>query len=138
MLVCIEWVKGLWDLHGVLLDTKLSPDAIKQTLLLMTEAQRDYHIRFTATFDIALPVLLGSFLAGISKLSFHNKAALYIPITAALFDLSEGAIQLLILSDFTNLYELKAVLTTIKFLLYALSLVIAIIAVIKRLARRNP
>lgn len=120
------------------MDTAIAPQTARDIFTSLSREQKRMHSWFTATFDVVLPLLLGMFLAGVTLKSYQNagRVLVYVPFCAVGFDLLEGLIQLLILTQSYELFELKAGITSMKFLCYALSFIFAIFAGIRWLAGR--
>ena len=111
-----------------LLDGIASPSKARDILDLMTQNQKVLHIWITATLDVAYPLSYGSLFAG-SALRFFPEYGIYLALPALLAiiaDLTEGFIQILALTNTSDLLALKEYVTPFKYGMAILGLIIAV------------
>ena len=116
------------SLDLTLLDGITSPSKARNILDQMTQNQKELHVWITATLDVAYPLSYGSLFAG-SALRFFQKYGIYLALPALLAiiaDLIEGFIQILALTDTSDLLALKEYVTPFKYGMVILGLVIAV------------
>ncbi|MGK7892937.1 MAG: hypothetical protein AB4372_04660 [Xenococcus sp. (in: cyanobacteria)] len=112
-----------------LLDGIASPSKARDILDRMDQNQKDAHIWITATLDVAYPLSYGGLFAG-SALRFFPEYGSYLALPALLAimaDLTEGVIQILALTDTSDLLYLKKYVTPLKYGMAILGLVIALV-----------
>lgn len=117
---------------GALLDLSMNGESAFTRLNEMSQTQKNNHIWATLVLDIAYPLTLSGFMAGIT-LRYRNrlpqglhKAILAPALIALITDLCENTVQVLALSGHTDLLSLKTILTPLKLSMFALSALIAI------------
>ena len=118
---------------GPLLDLSINGESALTRLNEMSPAQKNKHIWATLALDIAYPLTLSGFMAGIT-LRYRNQLPLglhKIILTPALIalitDLCENTVQVLALSGHADFLSLKTILTPLKFSMFALAALIAIL-----------
>ena len=129
-------VMAIWD-FGII-DEMSDPEKIQRHIDNMSQSQRMTHAWMTGTLDVAYPLTYGALFAGLSLRAFRPSFA--IPAFAVIpTDLSEGVVQILLLTGNDQLLWLKAYITPLKFALIIIALLIAIpaIAMEIRNARRR-
>ncbi|PHR60745.1 MAG: hypothetical protein COA43_06295 [Robiginitomaculum sp.] len=117
---------------GALLDLSMNGESALTRLNEMSQTQKNKHIWATLVLDIAYPLTLSGFMAGIT-LHYRNrlpqslhKIMLAPALIALIMDLCENAVQVLALSGHAGLLSLKTILTPLKFSMFALAALIAI------------
>ncbi len=121
-------VSSYWGFNFI--DSISSPEELRNLIGGMTAAQKTSHAWATCTLDVAFPVSAGLLFAGVA-LRFFPKYGKYLALPGFLaipVDLFEGVIQVLALTDTTDLLNLKAFVTPLKACLLLGGLGIAIIA----------
>ncbi len=126
---------------GVYLDLQVTGVAGRVLIDGQTEAQRNAHFWVTVLLDTAYPLAYGGFFAAMA-LRFFGKAGpvLALPALATMVaDLGENTVQALALAGTADLLDVKDWLTPLKFGLFALAALIALVALglaVFRLVRR--
>ena len=123
-------IMGHWDFQ--LIDSISDPAKASAVIAGLTDMQRTVHIWTTATLDVAYPLAYGGLFAGLA-LRFLGKAGkwLSLPAFAAIpADVSEGVVQVLALTGTEGVIGAKAILTPLKFGLFMVAALIALLAVI--------
>ncbi len=126
---------------GVYLDLQSTGVASRILIDGLTGAQRNAHFWVTVLLDAAYPLAYGGFFAAMA-LRFFGKAGpvLALPALATIVaDIGENTVQALALAGAADLLDVKDWLTPLKFGLFALAGLIALVALavaIFRLARR--
>lgn len=130
---------SLWtpSIGGTAMDT-VTGDGAQQMLSTMTEAQRTSHGWMTLLLDIPYPLAYGLLFAGLAIKAFEKGAVVLAApsFLVILFDLAENFVQVLALWGGPNLLSLKDVLTPVKYVLFAVAGVIAIVALLVLIIRR--
>lgn len=129
-------VMRVWDFH--LIDEMYDPDQILAHISAMTQTQRTAHIWMTATLDVAYPFAYGGLFIGLAWRYFETIGHwLAMPSIAVIpVDLTEGAIQVLLLMGHGGVVGGKAIVTPLKLILFIFGLAVALIAVGKAITRR--
>ena len=113
---------SVWEI--TLLDRLSDPAEVRQAIAAMTAEQRVIHAWITATLDVAYPLAYGALFIG-SACAFYPRGGRYLALAIAPvvpFDLLEGVVQVLALTHVADFVGAKAVLTPLKFALFALGL----------------
>lgn len=131
--VLIGFGFSVWtaDVGGILLDTILSPDEARTLIAGMSAEQRGVHFWVTVLLDSAYPLAYGSFMAGMA-LRFFGGWGKWLSVPAFLtviVDFSENTVQAMALKD-VDFLSAKAVLTPLKFGLFAAAALIALAALL--------
>jgi hypothetical protein len=122
-------VMSYWSFEVI--DEIYDVEALKLHLAAMTDTQKLVHIWATATLDVLYPFAYGTLFISLA-LRFMGKwgPLLAVPSFAVIpVDLSEGLVQILLLTETANFYDLKVALTISKLGLFLIGLCVAIIAV---------
>jgi len=133
---CFVLVQNHWSL--ALLDSVGTEIEINDILGSLSDTQKTVHKWVTLTLDVAYPLVYGGFFAGMA-LRYFGKFGPFLAIPSLLVilaDLTEGIIQVLLLSGNTSVIGLKTVLTPIKFSLFKVCLLLAVIALLMGLYKR--
>ena len=120
-------VMYVWD-FGII-DEMHRANEIQAHIDEMTSTQRRVHIWMTATLDAAYPLAYGGLFVGVA-LKFFGKLGpwLAFPSIAVIpVDLTEGVIQVLLLSGHMHVVGLKEIVTPLKLILYLSGLSIMLI-----------
>lgn len=123
---------------GPLLDMIWSGGAAQARLAEMNEAQKTAHFWATVLNDTAYPLAYGAVLAGLAgRFSpVRYRAAAMVPaLLTVVTDLAENTVQALALTGQPGLLVLKTVLTPVKFGLFALAGLLALLLVLAALVR---
>lgn len=110
------------------IDSVSSPEELRNLLTEMSDKQKISHAWATSTLDVAFSISAGLLFAG-TALCFFPKYGIYLAIPGLLAiptDLFEGVIQVLALTDTSDLLNLKAIVTPLKACLLITGLAIAI------------
>ena len=115
---------------GTFLDSVASVPEVQNLLVKMSSAQKDSHFLMTLLLDMLYPLVYGSLFAGLTLRVFGSHVSwLSIPAFIVIpVDLAENVIQLIALKGNEVLLPLKAVLTPVKFALFYVAGVIALVA----------
>ncbi len=118
------------DVGGAYLDMISSGKQAHEVLAAMSDAQREMHFRVTVFLDTAYPLAYGGFLAGMAMRFFGSfgKAAALPAFGTIIVDLTENTVQALALSGRADVLDAKEWLTPLKFGLFFLAAVIALVA----------
>lgn len=121
-------VSSYWGFNFI--DSISSPEELRTIISGMSAEQKSSHAFATSTLDVAFPISAGLLFAGVALRFFPNYGSflalaglLLIPV-----DLFEGVIQVLALTGTSDLLDLKAVVTPLKFCFLLGGLAIAIVA----------
>ncbi|NKB98690.1 MAG: hypothetical protein GKR90_09400 [Pseudomonadales bacterium] len=123
---------------GTLLDSIADPDQTRDVLVGMSEAQRAMHAWLTGTLDVAYPAAYGALFIG-SAIKFYPSFGRYLAWTVFILvpvDLIEGIVQILALTDLADLLSTKAVLTSLKQILFIFALLFTVVGWVKWLISR--
>ena len=123
--IAFQTVEAHRDL--TLIDRIGDPEQIRQTISSMNAMQRQVHIWTTATLDVLYPLTYGLLFAGLSLSQFRRFWALPAMIVIPI-DLLEGVVQMILLLGNDHWIGLKAILTSTKFVFFALAALIALAA----------
>lgn len=117
---------------GKYLDSIWSGVRAQEHFAQMTGAQRSAHFWITLLVDTAYPLAYGGFFAAMALRFFGRFARLAaVPAFATiLVDLTENTVQALALSGAVNALEAKSWLTPLKFYLFDLAGIIALVALV--------
>ena len=128
----------LWWQFGII-DEMFVADEILDHIAAMTPTQKRMHLWTTATLDVAYPFTYGSFFGGMALRAFPNSGwILAIPsILCIPVDLMEGYTQVMLLSGHDEYVTWKTLLTPMKFVLFGIGLIVAIVGAI-RLRKLKP
>ena len=124
---------------GTGLDSVIAVDEVQSILLGMSDVQKNSHILMTLVLDMAYPFVYGLLFAGLI-LKFAGKPGIWLSIPAFAVipvDICENLIQLMALSGNVSLLSVKAILTPVKFLLFFLSLLLAVGSLIFGVVKKN-
>ena len=113
---------------GTALDSIASIESVQALMLGMSDIQKHSHFLMTIILDMAYPFAYGLLFAGLT-LKFSGKTGVWLSFPAFAVipvDIFENIIQLMALTGNGSLLFIKAVLTPVKFVLFALSGLIAI------------
>lgn len=116
---------------GTLLDTISDPQTARELIAGLSEAQRSAHLWLTVGLDSLYPLAYGGFFAGMA-LRFYGRFGKWAALPAfgtMIADFAENTIQALALSGMADLLSVKQILTSLKFGLFMVAGVIALIAV---------
>ncbi len=130
MIVSIGFITVMAYWNFEVIDEIYDVEALKQHLTAMTDTQKLAHAWTTASLDILYPFAYGTLFISLN-LRFLGKwgPVLALPSLVVIpVDLSEGLVQVLLLTDTAELYELKVILTILKLTLFLFGLVTATIA----------
>lgn len=141
----IVWVTLHWEM--VHLDSQILPEHAYNTLKLYSPGHREVHIWSTATLDVLFPLTYSACFAGAiwKGLPFRFHALAWFALAALCFDLSEGAVQIALLTkplsaleppETEILFLAKSVLTSLKFITFLIAALSALAAAILMLKRR--
>ncbi|MGH1373119.1 MAG: hypothetical protein ACRBBW_13845 [Cellvibrionaceae bacterium] len=126
-----EWMKSRWQLE--LLDGIWDPAEARSLIEQLSSAQVIGHLWFTTTIDVILPLAVVATLTGVTLKAFTRYGKyLAIPALAALpLDLSEGVIQVLVLTNTADLLNIKAYTSPLKIGGYLFGLAMLLLALIQ-------
>ena len=115
---------------GQLLDMLSEPEEVRATLAAMTPEQRSVHFWVTVLIDTLFPVSFGLFFAGMGWRFFGKwgQIAALPGFAVMVFDLTENTIQALALSGTADALDAKAWVTPLKYGLFWLAALVALIA----------
>lgn len=131
LILLSKWAVSHWGL--VLLDGISDPDAARTLLSELTPEQNQGHLWFTTTLDVILPFAAAGLFASAALNSF-GKYALYLailPLVAIPLDLTEGVIQVLVLTDTADMLAIKVYTTPVKEMLYNIGFLLALAGLAK-------
>jgi hypothetical protein len=120
--------------HGLpgfeIIDEIYDVETLQRHLAAMTNTQKLVHAWTTASLDVLYPFAYGTlFISLVLKFLGKWGPVLTLPSVVVIpVDLSEGLVQILLLTDKVKLYELKVMLTALKLTLFLFGLVTATIA----------
>jgi len=117
---------------GQYLDSILTGAGAQEHLAAMTGPQRSAHFWITALLDTAYPLAYGGFFAAMALRFFgrFGKLAALPAFATIVVDLTENTVQALALSGAANVLDAKGWLTPLKFYLFEIAGVIAVIALV--------
>lgn len=123
MIALCDYLKWHWQLP--LLDGIWNPLEARELLARLTLEQKSHHLWFTTTVDVMLPLVVAGFMAGASLKAFPRwgRYLAIAPLLAVPLDLSEGMIQVLVLTDTADWLALKAYTSPIKSSGYLIGLI---------------
>ncbi len=124
MIALSDALKWHWQLE--LLDGIWDPLAARELVAQLSPNQTIHHLWFTTTVDVLLPLVVASFMAGASLKAFPRwgRYLAIAPLLAIPLDLSEGIIQVLVLTDTADWLALKAYTSPIKSTGYLIGLMV--------------
>ena len=114
---------------GTFLDTLMTGEESRTVIAAMSSGQRWTHFWVTLLLDTLYPIAYGAFFVGMA-LRFFGKLRYLAAVPAfagAIVDLAENVVQALALSGAVDLLDAKDWLTPLKFGLFAVAGVIAVI-----------
>ncbi|MEZ5997660.1 MAG: hypothetical protein R3B98_03080 [Hyphomonas sp.] len=117
---------------GTFLDTLMTGDESRQAIAAMTSDQRWTHFWVTALLDSIYPIAYGAFFVGMALRFFgrFGKLAALPAFAASIVDLTENTVQALALSGAADVLDAKNWLTPLKFGLFGVAGLIAVIGFI--------
>ncbi len=124
--LCLESIGGQY------LDTLTDLSLLERHVNQMSDSHKFNHIMTTATLDTLYPLVYGAFMASLS-LKFARPISHYIFIPIGLLlvtDFTENLIQILILNNIAALLLLKVWLTSLKFILVCVCLLLCVYALL--------
>ena len=124
---------------GPYLDSLWNGAQAEARLAEMTDSQRSAHFWITVLLDTAYPLAYGGFLAGMALRFFgaFGRLASLPAFATIIVDLTENTVQALALSGAADVLDAKTWMTPLKFYLFGLAGLIAVIALVIRPARPN-
>ena len=117
---------------GQYLDSILTGAGAQEHLSAMTGPQRSAHFWITVLLDTAYPLAYGGFFAAMALRFFgrFGKFAALPAFATIIVDLTENTVQALALSGAANVLDAKSWLTPLKFDLFYVSGIIALIGLV--------
>ncbi|UTW55260.1 hypothetical protein [Kordiimonas sp. SCSIO 12610] len=124
-------VMGYWDF--VVIDEIIDIEQLRHHISELTSTQRSVHTWATLTLDVLYPFAYASLFISLALRAFKDWGKYFaLPSLICIpTDLTEGIIQVLLLNDIANLYALKVNVTALKFTLFGVGFLVAIIALVK-------
>lgn len=113
-----------------IIDEMHDPQQVLAHIDAMTPVQRTVHAWMTGTLDVAYPLVYGAFFIGMA-LRFLGRFGLWLAlpgIAVVPVDLTEGVIQILLLTGSDNVAWMKVYVTPLKLGLWFAALLIAMVA----------
>ncbi|MEZ5953166.1 MAG: hypothetical protein R3C13_02570 [Hyphomonas sp.] len=114
---------------GTFLDTLMNGEESRAAMAAMSDSQRWTHFWVTVLLDTLFPIAYGAFFVGMALRFFGKlgKLAALPAFAAAIVDLTENTVQALALSGAADVLDAKDWLTPLKFGLFGLAGVIAVL-----------
>ena len=115
---------GIWD-----------PEQGRQLIATMTDDQKLQHILFTVSLDVLMPIVFGILFIGVTLNMFpkYGKYLTIPPLIAMPIDYFEGVIQVLVLSNSSDLLAIKAYTSPVKSFGYLFGLIMLFLGLSKLL-----
>ena len=124
--IAFQVVIVVWDL--VLLDGIADPEQARAAIAGMSEYQRNVHAWLTGTLDVVYPIAYGALFIGSAYRFFPRLGWLLAIPTFVLVpvDLVEGVVQVLALTEVADWVSSKAILTSLKQILFLAGFLITV------------
>ncbi len=140
MIALSDYLKWHWQLQ--LLDGIWNPLEARELVTQLNSEQKTDHLWFTTTVDIILPLVVAAFMAGATLRAFPRwgRYLAMAPLLAVPLDLSEGVIQVMVLTDTADWLAMKAYTSPVKSSGYLIGLIMVGLSLFKWLftyARSN-
>ncbi|MAZ87163.1 MAG: hypothetical protein CL693_05925 [Cellvibrionaceae bacterium] len=114
MIALSDYLKWHWQLQ--LLDGIWNPLEARELVAQLNLEQKNHHLWFTTTVDVILPLVVAAFMAAATLRAFPRwgRYLAIAPLLAVPLDLSEGVIQVLVLTDTADWLAIKAYTSPVK------------------------
>lgn len=130
------WFGAIID--GPLLDSLNQAEDVRARVAELSRSQKLAHVWISLLADTVYPLAYGGFFAGMVMKGFP-KIGIWLALPAFIvipIDLSENIIQAAYLTGASDMLSIKAVLTPLKFSLFGISALLAVLATVVMLMKR--